>query len=136
MIKEIVTDPLFLSQKSKPCQASDAYLADDLRDTLAAHKEGCLGLAANMIGQQKAAIIIDMGFLPLVLFNPVILEKSGPYLTEEGCLSLKGSIPCQRFEKIRVRYLDGDFKEREVELKGLAAQICQHEMDHLEGILI
>ena len=136
MIKEIVTDPLFLSRKAQACQKKDLGLAQDLLDTLSFHKENCLGLAANMIGVAKAAIIIDTGLAPLVLFNPKIIEKSQIYLTQESCLSHTGSKPCQRYQSIKVAYQDRNFQDQVIQLDGLLAQICQHEMDHLDGRLI
>ena len=111
-------------------------MAQDLQDTLRAHQEGCVGMATNMIGVRKRVIIIQLGLIPLVLFNPVLVKKEGVYETEEGCLSLAGSRKTSRFEKIQVSYRDMNWKPQLISLEGFAAQICQHELDHLEGILI
>lgn len=136
MKKEIVKDTAFLSQQAKEATPGDQGLAQDLRDTLAAHREHCLGLAANMIGSQKRAIIFNMGFLDMVMFNPLILDKKDPYPTQESCLSLTGSRPTVRYREITVQYRNEDWALKTMTLKDLSAQICQHEMDHLEGILI
>lgn len=136
MIQTIVRDETFLSQVSQDATQNDLYLAQDLLDTLAAHKDHCVGLAANMIGHHKRAIIIDLGFMPLVLFNPKIIKKTGIYRTEESCLSLTGSRSTKRYQEITVSYLDKQWQEQTITLKDFPAQICQHELDHLEGILI
>ena len=136
MEKKIVRDVLFLSQVSKPASQEDLYLAKDLQDTLLANRETCVGLAANMIGVQKRVIIFNLGLVPMVMFNPVLLSSEVPYETEEGCLSLPGSRKTSRFEKIQVSYRDTNWKPQLISLEGFAAQICQHELDHLEGILI
>ena len=136
MKKNIVKDVLFLGQKSEEATLEDRTLALDLQDTLNAHLLECVGLAANMIGVKKRAIIIQMGSENLVLFNPVLLEKKKPYQTEEGCLSLVGSRPTTRYEEISVAYRDVNWKAKTIRLSGFPAQICQHEMDHLEGIII
>lgn len=111
-------------------------MAQDLQDTLRAHQEACVGMAANMIGVRKRVIIIQLGLMSLVLFNPVLVKKEGIYETEEGCLSLPGSRKTSRFEKIQVSYRDTNWKPQLISLEGFVAQICQHELDHLEGILI
>ena len=136
MEKKIVKDILFLSQVSQPASQEDLYLARDLQDTLLANREICVGLAANMIGVQKRVIIFNLGLVPVVMFNPVLLSSEGAYETEEGCLSLAGSRKISRFEKIQVSYYDINWKPQLINLEGFAAQICQHELDHLEGILI
>lgn len=136
MIKTIVTDTFFLAQPSSPATKEDLYLAQDLRDTLAYHREACVGMAANMIGVKKRVLIISMGFVDLVMFNPVLLEKAGAYETEESCLSLQGSRPTKRFQEITVKYRDDKWMEKTLTLKDFPAQIVQHELDHLEGIVI
>ena len=134
--KKIVTDILFLSQKSQPASQKDLPLATDLQDTLQANRETCVGLAANMIGVQKRVIIFNLGLVPLVMFNPILLSYKGPYKTEEGCLSLTGVRPTTRYEKITVSYRDIHWQEQTITLTGFPAQICQHELDHLEGRII
>ena len=134
MEKAIMKDPFSLSQVSEEATKEDLYLAQDLRDTLRAHQEACVGMAA--IGVRKRVIIIQLGLMPLVLFNPVLVKKEGKYEAEEGCLSLAGSRKTSRFEKIQVSYRDTNWKPQLISLEGFAAQICQHELDHLEGILI
>lgn len=136
MEKKIVRDVLFLSQTSKTASQEDLYLARDLQDTLLANSETCVGLAANMIGVQKRVIIFNLGLIPVVMFNPVLLSFEGPYETEEGCLSLIGVRPTMRYETITVSYHDSNWKEQTITLTGFPAQICQHELDHLEGRII
>lgn len=136
MQQKIVKDVLFLQQKSEPATKLDLYLAQDLQDTLLAHQENCVGLAANMIGVRKRVIIFQYGLVPVVMFNPVLLSKSDPYQAEEGCLSLSGSRSTTRYQEITVEYLDRNWELQNMTLNGLPAQICQHELDHLEGILI
>lgn len=136
MQQKIVKDVLFLQQKSEPATKLDLYLAQDLQDTLLAHQENCVGLAANMIGVRKRVIIFQYGLVPVVMFNPVLLSKSSPYQAEEGCLSLSGSRLTTRYQEITVEYLDRNWELQNMTLNGLPAQICQHELDHLEGILI
>ena len=136
MQQKIVKDVLFLQQKSEPATQLDLYLAQDLQDTLLAHQENCVGLAANMIGVRKRVIIFQYGLVPVVMFNPVLLSKSSPYQAEEGCLSLSGSRSTTRYQEITVEYLDRNWERQNMTLNGLPAQICQHELDHLEGILI
>jgi len=126
MEKRIVRDVLFLSQVSKPASQEDLYLAKDLQDTLLANLETCVGLAANMI----------VGLVPMVMFNPILLSYKGPYETEEGCLSLTGVRPTTRYETITVSYRDSKWQEQTITLTGFPAQICQHELDHLEGRII
>lgn len=136
MQQKIVKDVLFLQQKSELATKLDLYLAQDLQDTLLAHQENCVGLAANMIGVRKRVIIFQYGLVPVVMFNPVLLSKSSPYQAEEGCLSLSGSRLTTRYQEITVEYLDRNWERQNMTLNGLPAQICQHELDHLEGILI
>lgn len=132
----IVTDPLFLSQPSQLATPQDRYIGRELVETLAANRDRCVGLAANMIGYQKRVIIIDLGLSSLVMYNPVLLAKQEPYQTEEGCLSLAGTRPTTRYRQITVRFLDKDWQEQTLTLTDFPAQIFQHELDHLEGILI
>ncbi|MCF0258358.1 MAG: peptide deformylase [Erysipelotrichaceae bacterium] len=135
MIKPVCKDIFFLSQKSVPAAKEDLPVCRDLADTLAAH-EDCIGMAANMIGVNKNIIAVKAGRGCLVLLNPVILSKSGPYDVREGCLSLPGMRKTVRYEKITVEFQDQNFKKRRQTFSGLAAQVIQHEIDHLSGILI
>ena len=136
MVKQIVRDILFLGQKSEPATKADLQVGRDLQDTLRANRERCVGMAANMIGVKKNIIIVSMGFLDVVMFNPVIVSKSGPYEMEEGCLSLDGVRKTTRYQNMEVEYYDFDWKRKRQKLSGWTAQICQHEMDHLEGRVI
>lgn len=136
MIKTIVKDVFFLGQKSTEATKEDLYLAKDLRDTLEFHKDACVGMAANMIGVKKRVIIVNIGFVNLVMFNPVLVSKSSPFQTEESCLSLEGSRPTKRYESIEVAYLDEQWMPKQLSFSGMLAQIIQHELDHLEGIII
>lgn len=136
MVKQIVRDILFLGQKSEPATKADLQVGRDLQDTLRANRERCVGMAANMIGVKKNIIIVSMGFPDVVMFNPVIVSKSGPYETEEGCLSLDGVRKTTRYQNMEVEYYDFDWKKQRQKLSGWTAQICQHEMDHLEGRVI
>ena len=136
MIKTIVRDIFFLGQKSEETTPKDGQVIQDLQDTLAAHREGCVGMAANMIGYRKRSIIVSTGFYDLVMNNPIILSKAEPYETEEGCLSLDGVRRTTRYRKIEVRYQDVHFKEQRQSFSGFIAQIIQHEMDHLDGVII
>lgn len=136
MEREIMRDVLFLAQKSEEATPADLDLAQDLQDTLQVHRENCVGMAANMIGVSKRVIIFNYALVPLVMFNPVLLSKKHPYETEEGCLSLVGSRPTTRYEEITVAYRDKEWREKTITLTGFPAQICQHELDHLEGIII
>ena len=136
MIKKIVKDQFFLSQKSTDASPEDISVGIDLRDTLRANREACVGMAANMIGVRKNIIIISMGFTDIVMFNPVIIKKSGEFRTEEGCLSLTGTRPCTRYRNIELEYIDMNWKKQRIKLSGWTAQIAQHEIDHLSGILI
>lgn len=136
MIRPIMKDVLFLSQKSEPATRADLQVGTDLRDTLAANRDRCVGMAANMIGIKKQVIIVNIGMANVVMFDPVILSKDGPYEAEEECLSLAGTRKTTRYESIRVEFYDMQWKKQQLKLSGWPAQICQHEMDHLEGILI
>ena len=129
-------DPFFLAQKSVPASKDDLQVGRDLMDTLKAHREGCVGMAANMIGVKKNIIIVNMGFIDVVMFNPVITSKSGPYQTEEGCLSLAGVRKTTRYQDIEVEYYDFAWKKQRQKLSGWTAQIAQHEIDHCNGIVI
>ena len=129
-------DLFFLRQKAEKATKGDFPVAIDLLDTLKAHEDGCVGMAANMIGIKKRVIIVNIGLVDVVMFNPVMLRKDTPYETEEGCLSLTGVRKTTRYENIEVEYYDMDWKKQKMKLSGWPAQICQHEMDHLEGILI
>lgn len=136
MIKPIMKDPLFLAQKSAPATKNDLQVGQDLLDTLKAHRQECVGMAANMIGIKKNVIVVNMGLLDVVMFNPVILTKSGPYQTEEGCLSLRGVRKTIRYQDIEVEYYDLSWEKQRKKLSGWIAQIVQHEIDHCHGILI
>ncbi len=136
MVKPIVKDIFFLGQKSEPATKADLAVAQDLKDTLKANREGCVGMAANMIGVKKRIIIVSIGFADLVMINPVLLSKDGPYETEEGCLSLEGVRATKRWQEIEVEYLDENWNSHRQKFSGWTAQIIQHEMDHLEGIII
>ena len=136
MIKPIVRDIFFLGQKSEESTKEDIQVAKDLQDTLAAHRAGCVGMAANMIGYKKRTIIVSMGFMDLIMNNPVILSKTDSYEAEEGCLSLLGTRKTTRYKEIEVEYEDINFMKQIQKFTGFTAQIVQHEMDHLEGIII
>lgn len=136
MVKDIVKDVFFLGQKSEPAGKEDIQAGRDLMDTLQANRAGCVGMAANMIGVKKRIIIVNMGITDIVMFNPVLLKADTPYETEEGCLSLEGVRKTTRYENIEVEYFDMKWEKKRIKLSGWPAQICQHELDHLEGILI
>lgn len=136
MIKPIMKDVLFLGQKSAPATKDDLSIAKDLQDTLNANRDRCVGMAANMIGVRKRIIIVNMGMLNVVMFNPVIIRKEGPFETEEGCLSLTGVRKTIRYERITVEYLDSSWKKHRQKYSGWTAQIIQHECDHCDGVLI
>ena len=136
MIREICRDETFLAQKAAPATADDLAMAQDLLDTLTAHKDGCVGMAANMIGVNKRIIAFDNEGEYMIMFNPEIIRKSGPYDAEEGCLSLAGTRPTRRWNSIKVRWQNEKFQERQKTFTGWTAQIIQHEIDHCEGILI
>ena len=136
MIRDICKDETFLAQKAQPVTPDDLPLAADLLDTLAHHRDSCVGLAANMIGVNKRAIVFDNEGTSMVMFNPEILKMSGPYSAEEGCLSLTGTRPAKRFHTIKVRWQNEKFQDRIKTFTGWTAQIIQHEIDHCEGIII
>ena len=136
MIKPIMKDPIFLAQKSAQATVQDLPVAQDLRDTLAAHRDGCVGMAANMIGVAKRIIIFDDNGSATVMFNPEIVKCSGPYEAEEGCLSLAGTRKVKRYRSIKVQYQNECFEMRLKTYTGFTAQIIQHEIDHLGGVLI
>ena len=136
MIKPIVKDIFFLRRKAETATREDIQVGIDLQDTLRANREACVGMAANMIGVNKRVIIVKMGFVDVVMFNPVLIKKDTPYETEEGCLSLTGVRKTTRYENIEVEYLDMNWKKQRQKLSDWTAQICQHELDHLEGIII
>lgn len=136
MVRNIVRDVIFLGRKSQPAVRSDLPTAQDLLDTLAAHRQKCVGMAANMIGVLKNIIVVHTVQGDEIFINPVIEEKSDPYTTEEGCLSLTGMRQTTRYRKIVVVYEDMKLKKRRRTYTGWTAQIIQHECDHLNGILI
>ena len=136
MIQPIMHDPLFLAQKSAPATPEDAPVARDLLETLTAHADGCVGMAANMIGVRKRIIAVEAEDGYLVLFNPVILKKSGQYEAEEGCLSLPGIRKTKRFQTIKVQWQNERLQTRCKTFTGWTAEIIQHEIDHCEGVLI
>ena len=137
MFKKIIHDPIFLSLKSEVATKEDLQIAEDLLDTLTAHKDGCVGMAANMIGVHKRIIAFDNDGTYMVMFNPEIIKKSEPYETEEGCLSLLGGPrKCKRYKSIKVQWQTADFQTRIKTFTGFTAQIIQHEIDHCDGVLI
>ncbi|MBQ7867894.1 MAG: peptide deformylase [Clostridia bacterium] len=136
MVREIVKDKLFLQIKSSPAVTGDEILLDDLMDTLRANSERCVGMAGNMIGVSKRIIAFYAGPFVIGMLNPKLISKSGPYETEEGCLSLDGTRKTIRYETIEVEYEDRQFQRKKMKYSGWTAQIIQHEIDHLEGILI
>ena len=129
-------DEAFLSQKAEPATLEDLPVAQDLLDTLTAHKDGCVGMAANMIGVCKRIIVFDNEGNYTVMFNPEIIKKSQPYEAEEGCLSLTGIRRARRWQSIKVQYQNEQFQTRFKTFTGWTAQIIQHEIDHCEGIMI
>ena len=136
MIKPIVRDAFFLSQKSEEATKADLPIVTDLEDTLKANRERCVGMAANMIGHRKKIIIVATGLADIVMINPVITALSEPYEAEEGCLSLPGTRKTTRYKRITVRYLDKKYDEHVQDFSGYIAQIIQHEIDHFSGKLI
>ena len=136
MIREICKDEFFLSLKAVPATAEDLSVAQDLLDTLAAHRDGCVGMAANMIGVNKRIIAFDNDGEYMVMLNPVIMKQSGAYDAEEGCLSLSGTRKTKRYQTIKVQWQNEQFQTRIRTFTGWTAQIIQHEIDHCEGILI
>ena len=136
MINPINKDQHSLKQVSQPATLADRALAQDLKDTLTANADRCVGMAANMIGVNKRVIIAAIGPLQVVMFNPVLQVKSDPYQTQEGCLSLAGQRPTTRYQKIKVRFTNEQWRPQELTLTGFPAEIVQHEIDHCNGILI
>ena len=136
MVKEIVKDVMFLSQKAEKAMEQDKYIANDLLDTLKANRNRCVGLAANMIGYNKAIICVSGGLYDFVMINPVITIRSEEYETEEGCLSLLGERKCKRYKEIEVDYLDINFNKQHGKYTEFVAEIIQHEIDHTNGIII
>lgn len=137
MVRELIHDPIFLARKSAPADRSDLAAAQDLLDTLAAHRETCVGMAANMIGVGKRIIAFDNEGTDMIMLNPEIVKFSEAYETEESCLSLLGGPrACRRYRKIKVRYETPDFQTRLKTFTGWTAQIIQHEIDHCNGVLI
>ena len=136
MVKQIVRDIFFLGQPSEPATQADLSVGGDLLDTLQANREACVGMAANMIGVKKNIIIVNMGLIDVVMFNPVIISRRGRYETEEGCLSLEGVRKTTRYQEIEVEYYDSSWKKQRQKLSGWTAQIAQHEIDHLSGKII
>lgn len=136
MVKAIVKDPLFLAQKSEPATVEDQQVITDLLDTLRANLDHCVGLAANMIGVKKNVIVVAAGPFQFAMVNAVITKKKGSFQTEEGCLSLEGVRACTRYKEIEVDYLDQNFNRQHGKFVGWTAQIIQHELDHVAGIVI
>ncbi|MGM9588012.1 MAG: peptide deformylase [Candidatus Limivicinus sp.] len=136
MIREICRDQFFLARKAEPATAVDLVVGQDLLDTLAAHKDGCVGMAANMIGVNKRIIAFDNEGEYMLMFNPVIVKQSGAYEAEEGCLSLSGTRKTKRYKTIKVQWQNEKFQTRLRTFTGWTAEIIQHEIDHCEGILI
>ncbi len=136
MVRNIIRDPILLQRKSAPADESDLQTAADFLDTLKAHKDGCVGMAANMIGVHKRIIVFDDGHGYTLMLNPEIVKFSDRYETEEGCLSLDGVRRTTRYKSIKVRYLNEKLQERIKTFTGFTAQIIQHEIDHCNGILI
>lgn len=136
MVKPIMRALFFLRQRAEKATEADRQTAIDLLDTLRAHEDGCVGMAANMIRVNKAIIAVNMGFMNVAMFNPKIVKRNGKYETEEGCLSLDGVRKCVRYQEIEVEYEDINFKRQRQKYSGWTAQIIQHECDHLNGIII
>ena len=137
MIKELIHDPIFLGVKSETATEEDLQTARDLLDTLTAHKNECVGMAANMIGVRKRIIVFDNEGEYMIMLNPEIIRKSGVYETAEGCLSLLGDPrKCTRYKSIKVKWQNENFQTRIKTFEGFTAQIIQHEIDHCDGILI
>ena len=136
MIKPIVKDIVFLGEKSTMATKDDIQVVNDLIDTLRANLDGCVGMAANMIGVKKNIIVFAMGEMIVPMINPVIIKKENSYITEESCLSLEGFRQTKRYETIEVEYLDKNFKKQKNTFHGFVAQIIQHEVDHCNGIII
>ena len=136
MVREICKDEAFLAQKAEPATAGDLDVAQDLLETLVAHKDGCVGMAANMIGVNKRIIAFDNEGEYMVMFNPIIVKQLGAYEAEEGCLSLTGTRRTKRFQTIKVQWQNEKFQTRLKTFTGWTAEIIQREIDHCEGIII
>ncbi|MCI8537927.1 MAG: peptide deformylase [Oscillospiraceae bacterium] len=136
MVREIMRDEAFLAQRAEPAGLEDLAIAQDLLDTLAAHKDGCVGMAANMIGANKRIIAFDNEGKYMVMLNPEVIKRSDPYEAEEGCLSLTGVRKAKRWKSIKVQYQNEKLQTRFKTFTGWTAQIIQHEIDHCEGVLI
>ena len=136
MVRKIVRGKQIFSRKAQPATEADRQVVTDLLDTLRYHSNVCVGMAANMIGVNKAIIAVAVGPFQFAMINPVITKKSGEYQTEESCLSIDGMRPCIRYQEIEVDYLDQNFQPQHGKYSGGTAQIIQHEVDHLEGHII
>lgn len=136
MVREICRDEAFLAQKAEPAGIDDLAVAQDLLDTLKTNQERCVGMAANMIGVNKRIIVFDNEGQHMVMLNPVIVKKEGPYDAQEGCLSLSGTRPAKRYQTIKVQWQNEKLQTRVKNFTGWTAQIIQHEIDHCQGILI
>ena len=136
MVRPIMKDPDFLARPSDPATQEDLPVGQDLLDTLQAHRESCVGMAANMIGVSKRIIVFDDGGKPFLMYNPEIVKRREPYRATEGCLSLEGRRETKRWKTIKVRYQNVGFQTRYKTYDGWTAQIIQHEIDHCDGVLI
>ena len=136
MLREIMKDRIFLARSAEMATAADAAIASDLLETLIAHREECVGMAANMIGENKRIIAFADGEGFSVLYNPVIVKRAEPYEAEEGCLSLPGTRKTLRYQKITVQYQNAKMEKKQRTFSGFTAEIVQHEIDHCDGILI
>lgn len=136
MVRSICKDTFLLSRKAEPAVRGDEAVGQDLLDTLAAHSSECIGMAANMIGVNKAIIVVSAGPMDVLMYNPVITKKTGPYEAEEGCLSLTGTRKTTRYQQIEVEFQNASWKKMKQAFSGLTAEIIQHEVDHLQGVLI
>ena len=136
MIRDICKDENFLAQRGETALPADLGIAQDLLDTLRVHKDGCVGMAANMIGVNKRIIAFDNEGTYTLMFNPVIVKHAGPYEVEEGCLSLTGTRKAKRYQTIKVRWQNEAFQTRLKTFTGWTAEIIQHEIDHCDGIII
>ena len=136
MIRPVIRDVMFLARKLGPADRGDTAAAQDLADTLQANRDRCAGMAANMIGVTRRIIAVNAGLACIIMFNPVIRQHDTPYDTMEGCLSLDGMRPARRYKNIEVEYYDAQWQRRRQKFSGYAAQVIQHEIDHLNGIII
>ena len=136
MVRELNHDPVFLGRKAAAATGEDLQTAQDLLDTLQFHRETCVGMAANMIGVNKRIIAFENDGEYMLMFNPVIVKKSGPYDTEEGCLSLTGTRKAKRFQTVKVQWQNEKFQTRLKTFTGWTAEIIQHEIDHCDGVII